>query len=160
MYALARGVEQNCVKAKEYFELAAAQGYITPYDNLRYLNKWKIEKSPKLAKDSVDDVKEDKRNTGVQQVERAESMEEEKPVLSNIELTNLWNRVEEISAASVQGRPRKGETYQPKKQAMIRFEPEVMEWLKSKGSHYSTRLNSLLLTLKEAETLNADIGPK
>lgn len=175
LYACAYGGEKDYEEACKYFKLAADQGSEDAKQSFLLLTSMgygiKTDEDIRheydvIIEEKIDEIinKSSTASWAVKDYLEGTSKfmsKEQKPALSAISLTSLWRRVEEISAVSVQGRPRKDQgDYQPRKHVKVRFEPDLIDWLKSKGPNYSTRLNSLLRTLKEAEELNADSGPQ
>lgn len=65
---------------------------------------------------------------------------------SNIDFEDIPRLTEEQLAKMVRLR-----TVRPKVPVSVRLDPQVLEWLKSKGEGHLTRINDILLNLMEAE---------
>ncbi len=147
IYKDGRGVAQNDEKDREYFELDAAQG----------VEDEELEPN-KLAETQENDVKEKAGNTGVVTKERSEPVSDEKKKYT-VDLNEVFDRAHEILANAVMGTPAAGAGYQKKIRSNVGFDPEIVDWLKTKetsGKHFSY-VNSILKALKEAETNTPNI---
>ncbi len=61
--------------------------------------------------------------------------------------TKLLSEADGITKASVTGRPKAGSNYQPKVDAKIRINIEVLSWLYSMGPRPYSRINAILSVL-------------
>ncbi len=73
-------------------------------------------------------------------------------------LRGIFSRADEISSRAVMGTPARSSGYKKKVRSNVGFEPDVVEWLKTKAKsdqHFS-HVNSILRALMEAEFKEAE----
>lgn len=93
---------------------------------------------------------------------RPEYLSDDKPENIIDALAAIFRRAEDISSNAVMGTPARNLGYQKKIRSNVGFEPEVVEWLKTKAKpdqHFS-HVNSILRAMMEAENAPPENTPE
>lgn len=86
---------------------------------------------------------------GIDNKQEEASLPDEKQQPCELDLAEIWKRVDVLTNAPHPGRPNK--PVEPKKLTGVRITEQNLNWLKAKGPKYLTRINAILTAIREAE---------